>query len=184
MNLPNKLTILRILLVPLLVFVYYTVESSLLRASLFVLASLTDWLDGYAARQRSQITPLGAFLDPVADKLLVVSVLVLLMTHYHTWWLTVPGIVIISRELFASSLREWLAHNATSHKIKVSWVAKCKTAFQMVALTMLLYADVKTSLIWQVGYLFLMISVLLSLYSLGKYVKSVWPVLTFGIKQE
>ena len=183
-NVPNKLTMLRILAVPLIVCAYYMNASHVFLVSVFLLASITDWLDGYAARYTNQITPLGSFLDPVADKLLVVAVLVILMAEYHTRWLTIPGLLIISRELFASSLREWVAKSEHEQQISVSWSAKCKTALQMFALTLLLYADNPHDIVWRIGYASLLLSVLFSLYSLVKYIKVAWPALTFGVKKE
>lgn len=165
LNLPNSLTILRLVLIPVLVYVYYT-PYQWLCAVLFVLACLTDWLDGYTARRRKQITPLGSFLDPVADKLLIVSIIILLISD-HPIDITTPGALIILREILMSSLREWMAQ--FSKTIPVSNIGKVKTAFQMLSLTLLLNDQV--SWVGQLGYISLWIAVVLSWWSLLNYAK-------------
>ena len=110
-NLPNILTMLRIVLIPIFVVVFYVEEpwASYGAAAVFGAAALTDWLDGYLARRLNQTTPFGAFLDPVADKLIVVTALVLLVGHHSDLWLTLPAIIIVGREIVVSALREWMA---------------------------------------------------------------------------
>ncbi len=184
MNTPNKLTIMRILAVPVLVAAYFFYVSPIPAVIIFVLASLTDWLDGYAARATNQVTPLGTFLDPVADKLLVVTVLALLMSTKPHILLTISGIVIIGREVFVSSLREWMALMSSSNQLEVTMIAKVKTAIQMLALTLLLYASKNHSVFWEIGVAVLLISVMFSLYTAIKYLKIAWPALTFGSKQQ
>ncbi|MEC7030583.1 MAG: CDP-diacylglycerol--glycerol-3-phosphate 3-phosphatidyltransferase [Pseudomonadota bacterium] len=181
---PNKLTILRIIAVPALVAAHYFYNSTLPAVVLFILASVTDWLDGYAARATNQVTALGAFLDPVADKLLVVTVLGLLMSTKASIYLTIAGIIIIAREVFISSLREWMAIVSSNSRIEVSIVAKFKTALQMFALTLLLYASKHNTIIWDIGLAVLILSVTFSIYSAQSYVKTAWPALTFGSKQQ
>ena len=183
-NLPNKLTIMRILAVPVLVYVYYFSLSSWPAVLIFILASMTDWLDGYAARQSNQVTPLGAFLDPVADKLLVVTVLIILMVSRQDVLLTFVGTMIICRELLVSALREWLAQMDSQAKLSVSTLAKVKTALQMSAITLLLLAAKGNNWIWEVGAYTLLLSLVFSLTSLFNYVKIAWPVLTFGTNSE
>lgn len=184
MNLPNKLTIMRLAAVPLIIAVYYWSTSPWPCVAVFIIAGLTDWLDGYAARQSNQVTAFGAFLDPVADKLLVVTILILLMTQYRHILLTVAGIIIISRELLISALREWLARESMSDIASVSVIAKAKTAFQMLALTLLLAANSESMFLFDLGMFSLFISLALSVLSLIKYVKIALPVLTFSSKQE
>ncbi|MFZ1294075.1 MAG: CDP-diacylglycerol--glycerol-3-phosphate 3-phosphatidyltransferase, partial [Pseudomonadales bacterium] len=111
MNIPNMLTLFRIALIPVFVLVFFLPFhwSYMASAVIFVLASLTDWLDGYLARRLDQSTSFGAFLDPVADKLMVVIALVLLVTQQDTVWFTVPALVVVGREILVSALREWMA---------------------------------------------------------------------------
>ena len=111
MNLPNVITVTRILLIPVFIGLYMVQQGwSIFAASvLFALAALTDWLDGYLARRLNQTTPFGAFLDPVADKLIVVSALIVLVAYHSNMWLTLPGLVIVGREIVISALREWMA---------------------------------------------------------------------------
>jgi CDP-diacylglycerol--glycerol-3-phosphate 3-phosphatidyltransferase len=140
MNLPNLLTLARIVLVPVFALAYLVPAPStyLLSAVLFGLAAFTDWLDGFLARRLGQTTRFGAFLDPVADKLIVVTALVLLVGHHHNVWLTLPGIVIVSREIFISALREWMAEMNRRGLVAVSMLGKIKTTLQMIAIAILL----------------------------------------------
>lgn len=114
MNIPNILTLLRVGLIPIFILLYYLPYhwSYLAAAIIFTLASVTDWLDGYLARKLEQGTPFGAFLDPVADKLMVAVALVLLVQSHANFWVTAPAIVIIGREIVISALREWMAELA------------------------------------------------------------------------
>lgn len=128
MNIPNILTLARIAFIPLLVVLFYLPFSWSMpvAAGLFGLASITDWLDGYLARRWNQSTPFGAFLDPVADKLMVVVALALLIERYDTLVLTLPALVIIGREIVISALREWMAEMGKRGMVAVSWVGKLK----------------------------------------------------------
>ena len=134
-NLPNLLTLSRIFLVPLFVIVYVIPSEGtyFYAAALFGLAAFTDWLDGYLARRLNQTTAFGAFLDPVADKLIVVTAVVILIAHHHTLWLTLPGLVIVGREIVVSALREWMAEMNRRGVVSVGWLGRVKTVFQMVA---------------------------------------------------
>ncbi len=107
--------------------------------SFFFIAGVTDWLDGYLARKWKQTTRFGAFLDPVADKVMVVVALVLIVEHQHTFWITIPAIIMISREIIISALREWMAELGERSKVAVSWWGKWKTTAQMLALGGLLW---------------------------------------------
>ena len=124
MNLPNIITLARILLVPVFVVIYLWPGDGtyLIAATLFALAAATDWLDGYLARRLNQTTPFGAFLDPVADKLIVVSALTLLLAQHSTVWFTLPGLIIIGREIMISALREWMAEMNTSLDPNIEYV--------------------------------------------------------------
>ena len=145
-NLPNLLTWQRILAIPLLVCVYLVPfdawgehSRNLVATILFILASLTDWLDGWLARRLGQQTELGAFLDPVADKLLVCVALVMLLDLGRIN--AGIAIIIIGREITISALREWMASIGARKSVAVNWMGKVKTAVQMLAIPMLLYHD-------------------------------------------
>lgn len=177
MNIPNILTIMRVALIPVLVLVFLLPFSwSYLAASaLFAVASVTDWLDGYLARKLEQSTPLGAFLDPVADKLLVATALLLLAQQHHNLYLTLPALIIICREIVVSALREWMAELGKRNKVAVSSLGKWKTAAQMVALLVLL-ANPPEFTVWVLGgYVLLNFSAVLTLWSMLIYMKAASP---------
>ncbi|MEM1435497.1 MAG: CDP-diacylglycerol--glycerol-3-phosphate 3-phosphatidyltransferase [Pseudomonadota bacterium] len=184
MNVPNLITVLRILLVPLFVLAYLSPWSSayLAAACLFALAAATDWLDGYLARSLNQMTPFGAFLDPVADKIIVVTALVLLIGQHATPLLTLPGLIIIGREIVISALREWMAEINRRGLVEVSWLGKAKTLLQMVALIVLLAgpADPRTAWVW-LGYGLLYAAALMTLWSMIQYLWAAWPTLREGM---
>lgn len=171
MNIPNILTSLRVALIPVLVLVYLLPFEGHYWAAcgIFALASVTDWLDGYLARKWNQSTPFGAFLDPVADKLLVAVALVLLAQHHHHLLMTLPALVIICREILVSALREWMAEMGARGAVAVSNIGKWKTAAQMVALLILLSQPPGFSLLVIVGYVLLIISAILTLWSMLQY---------------
>ena len=140
LNLPNILTLIRVVAIPVLVLVFYLPFkwSDLCAALLFLAAGITDWLDGYLARKLNQTSPFGAFLDPVADKLIVAVALVMLVQVHATAWLAVPAMVIVSREITVSALREWMAELGKRSRVAVSQLGKIKTVTQMTAITLLL----------------------------------------------
>lgn len=186
MNLPNIITLARILLVPVFVLVYLMPGdwSYLVAAVLFGLAAFTDWLDGYLARKLNQTTPFGAFLDPVADKLIVVSALVVLIAHHNNYWLTLPGLIIVGREIVISALREWMAEMNRSGTIAVSTLGKVKTTLQMVAIAILLAQAPDTGLPLVVGgYVLLYVAAFMTLWSMSLYLKAAWPTLQEGLMQ-
>lgn len=174
MNIPNMLTVSRLLVLLLIVGAYYLPYkwSHLLAAGLFAVASITDWLDGYLARKLEQMTALGAFLDPVADKLMVCTVLVLLIEQHHTWWFTLPAILLISREIIISALREWMAELGQRTSVAVSWVGKVKTTFQMIAIFLLLLAGTANPKLHTLGMVLLYVAVVLSLWSMVNYLSA------------
>ncbi|MFT0212074.1 CDP-diacylglycerol--glycerol-3-phosphate 3-phosphatidyltransferase [Pseudomonas sp. F1_0610] len=177
MNIPNILTTLRVALIPILVLFYCLPFAwSYWAASIvFALASFTDWLDGYLARRWKQNTPFGAFLDPVADKLLVAVALVLLVENHQSLFILLPALVIISREIVVSALREWMAEIGARAQVAVSQLGKWKTAAQMLALVILL-ANPPVMTIWvALGYFFLMISAVLTLWSMLNYLRAALP---------
>ncbi|MAX32749.1 CDP-diacylglycerol--glycerol-3-phosphate 3-phosphatidyltransferase [Onishia taeanensis] len=179
MNIPNILTLARIAFIPLLVVIFYLPYgwSMLLAAGLFGLAAITDWLDGYLARRWNQSTPFGAFLDPVADKLMVAVALALLIERYDAAWLTLPALVIIGREIVISALREWMAEMGKRGTVAVSSIGKIKTTLQMVALLLLLGFP-PGSLIAQIGIVTLYLAAALTLWSMQQYLRAAWPHLS------
>ena len=187
MNLPNLLTIARILLIPIfvLVYVYPGYSTYLVAAVLFGLAAFTDWLDGYLARRLNQTTPFGAFLDPVADKLIVVAALTILIGHHASLWLTLPGLIIIGREIVISALREWMAEMNRRGVIAVTWFARAKTTFQMVAIVVLIANPPDLSRPWVItGYVLLYLAAVMTLASMVMYIKAAWPTLRHGLTQQ
>lgn len=181
MNIPNSLTLLRILLIPVFIAVFYLPFKwhYQLAALFFTLAAVTDLLDGYLARRLGQISKLGAFLDPVADKLMVAIVLVLLVQEHPSIWLTLPAAVIIGREVTVSALREWMAELGARRKVAVSFIGKFKTVTQMIALILLIYHDDLFTLpVYAIGMVALYIAALLTLWSMVQYLYVAWPELT------
>ena len=184
MNLPNIITLARILLVPVFVVIYLWPGDGtyLIAATLFALAAATDWLDGYLARRLNQTTPFGAFLDPVADKLIVVSALTVLLAQHSTVWLTLPGLIIIGREIMISALREWMAEMNSSVTVAVSYLGKVKTSLQMIAIAVLLALppNSDSGLIFA-GYTLLYVAALMTLWSMSVYLQAAWPTLRQGL---
>jgi len=180
-TIPNLLTLARILMIPVFVGVFYLpVEwSNLATAAIFALAALTDWLDGYLARRLAQLSAFGAFLDPVADKLIVAVALVLLLEANPEPLLAIPAAVIIGREIAISALREWMAELGERATVSVSAIGKVKTTAQMVALLLLLYRDPLFGLpTMTMGYVLLYISAILTLWSMTLYLRAAWPLLS------
>jgi CDP-diacylglycerol--glycerol-3-phosphate 3-phosphatidyltransferase len=187
MNLPTIITVARIVLVPVFALVYLWPESWTYwaAAGLFALAAVTDWLDGYLARKLGQSTRFGAFLDPVADKIIVVTALVLLVGQHGNLWLTVPCVVIILRELVISALREWMAEMNRRGLVEVSWVGKIKTIVQMAAVTVLLAQPPTPQTDWVlVGYGLLYLAAVMTLWSMVAYIQAAWPTFRAGMQDE
>ena len=138
---PTMLTLLRIGLIPVFVLFFYLPVSwsHLAATAIFSLAAITDWFDGYLARKLGQTSSFGAFLDPVADKLMVAVALILIVQDEPTPWLAIPAAVIIGREITVSALREWMAEIGKSSKVAVSQIGKVKTTAQMIAMIVLIY---------------------------------------------
>lgn len=176
-NIPNTITLVRMVLIPVFVLLFYLPFEWCYAASavVFAVAGLTDWLDGYLARRLNQSTPFGAFLDPVADKLMVVFALVLLTESYRTPWFTLPAVVIIGREIVISALREWMANIGNRARVAVSFIGKIKTTFQMVAITgFLIFPPSSESMLKPVCYVLLYGAALLTLWSMGLYLRAAW----------
>ena len=179
MTLPNIITLSRIGLIPVFVGLFYLqpnylegeplawINNSLV--AIYVLISSTDFLDGLLARKLNQISELGAFLDPVADKLMVCAALILLTDYYHTWFITIPSIIIISREILVSALREWMGEIGKRANISVSWIGKSKTFMQMISILFLLYQQslfiFSSKDIYTIGLVLLFSATILTLWS-------------------
>ena len=178
MTLPNQLTLLRLGLIPLLIVVFYLpyTWANPVAAAIFTIAAITDWLDGYIARKYNQSTPFGAFLDPVADKLMVVVALVLLVDTHASPWFAVPAVVIVGREIVISALREWMAELGKRASVAVSFMGKVKTTVQMIAIIVLLAFHPEVGS-WQttLGYVLLYAAALLTLWSMIIYIRAAWP---------
>ncbi len=186
-SLPNLITSLRIALIPVLVIVFYLPVDwrYIAAAGIFTLASITDWLDGYLARKLDEMTPFGAFLDPVADKLIVAVALVLLVEVYASAILAVPALVIVCREIVVSALREWMAKYSEKRSMAVSVVGKVKTGFQMVAIILLLAnGPVMGNYIVNLGYILLYAAAGLTIWSMYLYLRLAWPDLSSGMINE
>jgi CDP-diacylglycerol--glycerol-3-phosphate 3-phosphatidyltransferase len=186
-NLPNMITSIRIALIPVLVIVFYLpFEWCYFAAScVFGLASLTDWLDGYLARKLNEMTAFGAFLDPVADKLIVAVALVLLVEANASAWLAIPALVIVGREIVVSALREWMASYSSQRSVAVSMVGKVKTGFQMTAIIVLLAIGPKAGeYLLFLGYILLYAAAGLTLWSMYLYIKIAWPDLASGMTKK
>lgn len=178
-GLPNILTLLRILLIPIFILVFYLPFSwaHSVAAIIFALASFTDWLDGYLARKLGQISPFGEFFDPVADKLLVASSLLLLVGASHIQYITLPAIVIVGREIVISALREWMAEIGKRASVTVSYIGKVKTAVQMIALFLLIAYRPQESLLGVLGFIALYAAAILTIWSMIIYMSMSWPEL-------
>ncbi len=178
MNIPTLLTLLRIFIIPLVVICYYLPFkwSHQVASGIFLLACITDWLDGFLARRFAQMTKLGAFLDPIADKLLVVVILVVVVGENLIPLLAIPAAIIVAREVAISALREWMAELGKRASVAVTFVAKIKTSLQMIALILLLWylpGDNKW-LLW-LGTFFLWLAAVLTLWTMTIYLKLAWP---------
>ncbi|KPL26425.1 MAG: CDP-diacylglycerol--glycerol-3-phosphate 3-phosphatidyltransferase [Acidithiobacillales bacterium SM1_46] len=186
-NAPNILTLLRIVLIPLFVIAYHLPHplSHKLATGIFILAAVTDWLDGYLARRLEQLSPFGAFLDPVADKLMIAAALILLVSDPQVLSLVVDArlfafviLVILGREIAVSALREWMAELGKRSHVAVSLIGKIKTGAQMVAIPFLLWQAPLAGLpIFRIGELLLYVAAGLTLWSMFVYVQAAWPSL-------
>jgi CDP-diacylglycerol--glycerol-3-phosphate 3-phosphatidyltransferase len=179
MKIPNILTSLRILFIPIFVLVYYLPYewAPLATGIIFAVAGFTDWLDGYLARKLDQTSPFGAFLDPVADKLMVVISLALLVEGYASLWVTIPAVVIIGREIVISALREWMAEIGKRANVAVSNIGKLKTALQMLAIMLMIVVEPYTDISYA-GIAVLYAAAILTLWSMYQYLRAAWPSLS------
>ncbi|MCB1929063.1 MAG: CDP-diacylglycerol--glycerol-3-phosphate 3-phosphatidyltransferase [Rhodocyclaceae bacterium] len=185
-NIPNTLTWMRIALIPIVVGVFYLppdwlngAERNLLAAVVFVAAAVTDWFDGYLARSLGQTSSFGAFLDPVADKLMVAAALIVLVQLDRLD--AILAVIIIGREITISALREWMAQLGRSANVAVAFVGKLKTAAQMTAIPLLLYnAPLLGVGTRQLGTILIWIAAGLTLWSMGYYLHRAAPILKAG----
>jgi CDP-diacylglycerol--glycerol-3-phosphate 3-phosphatidyltransferase len=180
LNLPNTLTWLRILMIPGIIILFYLPFWWAHPAAGvgFALAGITDSLDGYLARKLGQTSRLGAFLDPVADKLIVAAALVLIVSSDPQWYLAIAAIVIIGREIAVSALREWMAEIGARGRIKVSMLGKYKTIMQIVGLSLLLFRrDLFVVPTYKLGLVLTGVAAVLTLWSMAQYLGLAWPEL-------
>jgi CDP-diacylglycerol--glycerol-3-phosphate 3-phosphatidyltransferase len=180
-NLPNTLTWLRILMIPAILALFYLLPypwADPAACAAFALAGITDTLDGYYARKLGQTSRLGAFLDPVADKLIVAAALVLIVSKDPRWFVVIVAVVIIGREIAVSALREWMAEIGARNRIKVTVLAKYKTIMQIVGLSMLLYRQNLFGLpTYKLGLALTAVAAVLTLWSMIQYLRVAWPEL-------
>jgi CDP-diacylglycerol--glycerol-3-phosphate 3-phosphatidyltransferase len=194
-NLPNALTWLRILAIPLVAVVFYFPAPWARPAAglIFGLAGITDYFDGYLARRLKQTSSFGAFLDPVADKLIVSTALVLLVqaragdvaynVHFDlgrdpTVTLAVVAAVIIGREITVSALREWMSTLGKRAHVAVNWFGKWKTAFQIIGIGLMLYREPMFRLgVYAAGEVLLYLAAGLTLWSMIDYLRAAWPIM-------
>jgi CDP-diacylglycerol--glycerol-3-phosphate 3-phosphatidyltransferase len=180
-NLPNTLTWLRISMIPAIFALFYLLPypwADPAACAAFALAGITDSLDGYYARKLGQTSRLGAFLDPVADKLIVAAALVLIVSKDPRWFVVIVAVVIIGREIAVSALREWMAEIGARSRIKVTILAKYKTIMQIVGLSMLLYRqDMFAIPTYKLGLVLTGVAAVLTLWSMVQYLRVAWPEL-------
>lgn len=178
LTLPLLLTLGRVAAIPVVMVLFFLPLPHARQAAMvvFVAASITDWLDGWLARRWQQESRFGAFLDPVADKLLVAVALILLLYDRPGMLLALLTAVIIGREIAVSALREWMAELGTRARVAVSWLGKLKTGFQMTAIAMMLWSSTTLGIpFYAVGYALLIVAAVLTLQSMVAYLRAAWP---------
>lgn len=182
LNIATLLTWFRIAAIPLIAFVYYLPPGKWMRplaCIIFTIAGLTDWLDGYLARRLNLTSKFGAFLDPVADKLMVTTTLVIIVQSDPRILIALTAAIIIGRELTISALREWMAELGARKLVAVSGFGKIKTIMQMVGLGMMIWTYPIYGLrVYEIGMGLLIISAGLTMYSMFVYIRAAWPALT------
>ncbi|MFC4762066.1 CDP-diacylglycerol--glycerol-3-phosphate 3-phosphatidyltransferase [Dyella koreensis] len=185
-NLPTWLTLFRVALLPVMVVVFYWQfpGHNITAAIVFVLAAITDWLDGYLARRLNLTSAFGAFLDPVADKLMVAVTLFLLVESHRGGWpgvvMAVTAAVIVGREISVSALREWMAEIGMRATVKVAFVGKLKTVMQMIALVVLIVQHERSAealRLYHIGEALLVVAGVLTIWSGLHYLRAAWPIL-------
>jgi cardiolipin synthase (CMP-forming) len=181
LNIPNLVTLSRIILIPLLIGIYYLPDDwlswegkNITATTVFILAGITDWLDGYLARRLNQMSAFGAFLDPVADKLIVVAALLVLLYLGRVDMLV--ALIIVGREIAISALREWMAKMGQSASVAVAFIGKLKTVVQMIAIPLLLYHDPLLGLDCQfLGTILINVAAVLTVASMLYYLRKALP---------
>jgi len=179
-NLPNALTLFRMALLPVMVAVFYAPirGAGVIAALVFLLAGVTDWLDGWLARRYDLVSAFGAFLDPVADKLMVAVTLFLLVQAHPTVLLAITAAIIVGREIAVSALREWMAFVGERTRVNVMWIGKVKTVMQIIALLVLLAQhDAPVLRVYHIGEALLVVAAILTIWSGLAYLRAAWPVL-------
>ncbi len=179
-TIPTALTLFRILLLPVMVVVFYSPfhGANIAAAAVFIAAALTDWLDGWVARRYDMGSAFGAFLDPVADKLMVAVTLFLLVQENNTALMAVTSAVIVGREISISALREWMAEIGARATVRVATIGKVKTTMQIIAIVVLLYQhDLESLRPFYIGETLLVVAAVLTIWSGLQYVRAAWPIL-------
>jgi len=180
-TLPTAITLFRVALIPLFVVVFYLPFSwaNVAATSIFFVASVSDWVDGYLARIMKQESSFGAFLDPVADKLMVVVIIILLVEAHPSIYIALPAVIIVAREISISALREWMAQLGSSTTLQVSFIGKAKTVAQMLALGFMIFSEPLMGLpIFDIGLLLFYWAAFLTILSMIIYLRSAWPVIS------
>lgn len=184
LNLPNVLTLIRLGLIPVFIILFYlpSDRSNFYAAIIFIVAALTDLLDGYLARKLKLTTKFGAFLDPVADKIIVCTALVLIVEHYALYrdplypeigkFITIPSMIIVAREITVSALREWMAELGKRANVAVSWIGKWKTTIQLTAIAGLIWRHSEPVIYASVA--LLLLATVLTIWSMVMYLKAAW----------
>ncbi|MCI6906987.1 MAG: CDP-diacylglycerol--glycerol-3-phosphate 3-phosphatidyltransferase [Succinatimonas sp.] len=184
LNLPNVLTLIRLGLIPVFIILFYlpSDRSNFYAAIIFIVAALTDLLDGYLARKLKLTTKFGAFLDPVADKIIVCTALVLIVEHYALYrdplypeigkFITIPAMIIVAREITVSALREWMAELGKRANVAVSWIGKWKTTIQLTAIAGLIWRHSEPVIYASVA--LLLLATVLTIWSMVMYLKAAW----------
>jgi CDP-diacylglycerol--glycerol-3-phosphate 3-phosphatidyltransferase len=180
-TLPTAITLFRVALIPLFVVVFYLPFSwaNIAATSIFFVASVSDWVDGYLARIMKQESSFGAFLDPVADKLMVVVIIILLVEAHPSIYVALPSVSIVAREISISALREWMAQLGSTTTLQVSFIGKAKTVAQMLALGFMIFSEPLMGLpIFQIGLVLYYWAAFLTILSMIIYLRSAWPVIS------
>tara|TARA_R110002110_G_scaffold33533_1_gene114716 strand:+ start:34690 stop:35241 length:552 start_codon:yes stop_codon:yes gene_type:complete len=175
LGIPNIITMMRIFLIPVFVVIFYLPirHVDILTAGIFCLAGFTDWLDGFLARKLNQTSRFGAFLDPVADKLIVAVALVMIVGDFGSVWITIPAMIIVGREIMISALREWMAEIGKRANVAVSHVGKVKTVMQMLAIIILLANPTDLTIDWVLlGVVMMYLAAVLTIWSMFVYLKA------------
>jgi CDP-diacylglycerol--glycerol-3-phosphate 3-phosphatidyltransferase/cardiolipin synthase len=178
LNLPNILTLFRIAAIPAVVICFYSPlpNARPIAAIIFGIAAVTDFIDGWVARRYGQSSRFGEFLDPVADKLMVATVLVMLVQAQSGWFEDVIAMIIIGREITISALREWMATIGERANVKVSFAGKVKTTLQMFGIAFMVYQhDLFGIPIYTVGFVLLVAAAVMTIWSMFFYLKAAWP---------